>query len=83
MDTFELKQRSKCHIYFVNKRQKQRGFNVSVTLMIGRLRIYKSKKKGKDQESIQPSTTPDPGYQWESDNVQYKVHKCLVLNTHV
>ena len=28
----------------------------------------KSKKKGKDQESIQSSTTPDPGYQWESDN---------------
>ena len=28
-----------------------------------------SKKEGKYQESIQPSTTPDPGYQWESDNV--------------
>ena len=28
-----------------------------------------SKKEGKDQESIQSSTTPDPGYQWESDNV--------------
>ena len=27
-----------------------------------------SKKNGKDQESIQLSTTPDPGYQWESDN---------------
>ena len=27
----------------------------------------KSKKEGKDQESIQSSTTPDPGYQWESD----------------
>ena len=27
-----------------------------------------SKKKGKDQESIDSSTTPDPGYQWESDN---------------
>ena len=28
-----------------------------------------SKKVGKDQESIQSSTTPaaDPGYQWESD----------------
>ena len=22
------------------------------------------KKEGKDQESIQSSTTPDPGYQW-------------------
>ena len=25
-------------------------------------------KKGKDQESIQSSTTPDPGFQWKSDN---------------
>ena len=24
-------------------------------------------KEGKDQESIQSSTTPDPGNQWESD----------------
>ena len=29
----------------------------------------KSKEDGKDQESIQSSTTPDPGYQWENDNV--------------
>ena len=28
---------------------------------------YESKKEGKDQESIQSSTTPDPGYQWESN----------------
>ena len=27
----------------------------------------KSKKGGNEQESIQSSTTPDPGYQWESD----------------
>ena len=26
------------------------------------------KKEGKDQESIQSSTTSDPGYQWESDS---------------
>ena len=26
-------------------------------------------KEGKDQELIQFSTAPDPGYQWESDNV--------------
>ena len=26
-----------------------------------------SKKESKDQESIQSSTTLDPGYQWESD----------------
>ena len=28
-----------------------------------------SKKDGKDQESIQSSTRPDPRYQWESDNI--------------
>ena len=30
---------------------------------------WQSKKEGKYQESIQSSTTSDPGYQWESDNV--------------
>ena len=34
-----------------------------------------SKKEGKDQESIQPSTTPDQGYQWESNNVTIRHHK--------
>ena len=34
-----------------------------------------SKRAGKDQESIQSSTTPDPGYQWESDNVTIRHHK--------
>ena len=34
-----------------------------------------SKKDGEDQESIQSSTTPDPGYQWESDNVTIRHHK--------
>ena len=29
---------------------------------------YESKKGGTYQESIQSSTTPDPGYQWESNN---------------
>ena len=29
---------------------------------------HESKKEGKYQESIQSSTTPDPGYQWESDD---------------
>ena len=28
---------------------------------------YQSKKEGIDQESIHSSTTPDPGYQWESE----------------
>ena len=35
----------------------------------------KSKKGGKDQESIQSSTTPGLGYPWESDNVTNKYHK--------
>ena len=34
-----------------------------------------SKKKGKDQESIQSSKPPDPGYQWESDNFTIRHHK--------
>ena len=34
-----------------------------------------SMKEGKDQESIQSSTTPDQGYQWESDNVTIRHHK--------
>ena len=34
-----------------------------------------SKKEDKDQESLQSSTTPDPGYQWESDNVTIRHHK--------
>ena len=31
--------------------------------------VIESKKRCKDQESIQSSTTPDPGYQWESDKL--------------
>ena len=31
--------------------------------------FYESKKGWKDQESIQSSKTPDPGYQWESDQL--------------
>ena len=34
-----------------------------------------SKKDGKDQESIQSSTTPDPGYQWESNRLTVRHHK--------
>ena len=32
-----------------------------------------SKKEEKDQESIQSSTTPDPGYQWESETSQLDI----------
>ena len=34
-----------------------------------------SKKEGKDQESIQSSTTPDPGHQLDSDNLTIRHHK--------
>ena len=32
-------------------------------------------KVGKDQESIQSNTTPDPRYTWESDNLTTRHHK--------
>ena len=31
--------------------------------------LIQSKKDGKDQESIQSSTTTDPGYQWENNKL--------------
>ena len=37
--------------------------------------MLQSTKKDKDKESIQSSTTPDPGYQWESDNFTIRHHK--------
>ena len=37
--------------------------------------VYVCKKEGKDQESIQSSTTSDPGYQWESDNFTIRHNK--------
>ena len=37
--------------------------------------LIQSKKDGKDQESIQSSTTPDPRYQWESNKLTVRHHK--------
>ena len=34
-----------------------------------------SKKEGNDQESIQSSTTPGPGNQWESNKLTIRHHK--------
>ena len=34
-----------------------------------------SKKESKDQESIQSSTIPGPGYQWESDNHSWMIQR--------
>ena len=45
-------------------------------MFAGRVKIV-SKKEGKDQELIQSSTTPDPGYQWESDNITIGQVQCL------
>ena len=36
---------------------------------------FKSKIKGKDQESIQSSTITDPEYQWESNKLIIRHHK--------
>ena len=34
-----------------------------------------SKKEGTDQASMQSSTTHDPGYQWESNELTIRRHK--------
>ena len=37
--------------------------------------LIQSKKDGKDQESIQSSTTPDLVYHWESNKLTVRHHK--------
>ena len=39
-----------------------------------KISIFFYVKSKKDQESIQSSTTPDPGYQWESYNFTFEFH---------
>ena len=39
------------------------------------IKVKESKKEGKDQKTIQFSTTPDLGYQLESDNFTIRHHK--------
>ena len=36
---------------------------------------HESKEEGKDQESVQSRTTPDPGYQRETDNFTIRHHQ--------
>ena len=43
--------------------------------MVGNPPHYQRKKEGKDQELIRRRTTPDLGYQWESDNFTIRHHK--------
>ena len=50
------------------------SFCSAQTYAIQKINIL-SKKEGKDQETIQSRTTPDPGYQWESGNVTIRHHK--------
>ena len=49
----------------MNKGQVLRGTKT----IVGNREHKKSTKEGKDQESIQSSTTLDPGYQWESNKL--------------
>ena len=42
---------------------------------LAKTEVKRSKKEGKGQDSIQSSTTPDPGYQLESDNLPIRHHK--------
>ena len=37
--------------------------------------LIQSKKDGNDQEPVQSSTTPDPGYQWESNKLTVRHHR--------
>ena len=43
-------------------------------LFVARL-MFNINNDSKDQESVQSSTTPDPGYQWESDKLTVIHHK--------
>ena len=49
--------------------------HVSIRIVTGLPTRLLCKTEGKDQESIQSSTTPDPGYELESDNVTIRHHK--------
>ena len=46
---------------------------------------HKVRKGGQDQESIQSSATPDPGYEWESDKntiKQWVAHRGQYMYPH-
>ena len=47
--------------------------------MVSGIISAQSKKEGKDQESIQSSSTLDPGYQWESNKLTIRHHKLSSL----
>ena len=62
--------KSQENLVFIKVREKS-GNSVkwSGKLELNLLGASESKLGCKDQESIQSSTTPDPGYQWESDKL--------------
>ena len=59
------------HICMVCHHQDRRALEMFEIL----LHVHKSKEEDKDKELIQSSTTPDPGYQWESNKLTIRHHK--------
>ena len=51
--------------------------------MFSQIKDRKSKREGKDQETIQSSTTPDPGYQWESETSQTRAKSPFQAGDHI
>ena len=58
-------------IYFRRRGEQRLSFkgNTETKTIAGNREHKKSTKEGKDQKSIQSSTSPDPGYQWESNKL--------------
>ena len=50
------------------------GTDVSTPFDNSEVTVPEDLKGCKDQESIQSSTTPDPGYQWESDKLTEEIY---------
>ena len=66
-----LREQGEKDIYFRGRGEQRQSFerNKGTKTILGNREHKKSTKEGKDQESIQSSTTPDPGYQWESNKL--------------
>ena len=64
---------------YQKKTNEQKICNFSAITFVDLL-AFQSKKNGKGQESIQSGTTPDPEYQWESDNFTIRHHKREPIN---
>ena len=53
----------------------KRGGELLKKVKLAKIMKTLSKLGCKDQESMQSSNTPDPGYQWESDKLTVRHHK--------